>query len=75
MLVYIKVGSVTTAQRAASVLHEAGVIAVIKRIENPQSGDGCGYVIGVEEKRLLKAKNILRGRGIKVLGEYSDDLS
>ena len=75
MLIYIKIGSVTTAQRAASVLREAGINAVIKRIENPREGDGCGYVVGVNEKKLLKAKNILRQRGIKVLGVYNDDLS
>lgn len=75
MLVYIKIGSITTAQRAASLLRDARINAVLKRIENPQSGDGCGYMVGVNKKNLFKAKNILGRRGIKILGVLDDDLS
>lgn len=75
MFEYIKIGSITTAQRAASALRSAGVNAVIKRIENPQKGDGCGYMVGVDSKKLYKAQNVLRQRGIKTLGVYSDGIS
>jgi transcription antitermination factor NusA-like protein len=75
MLIYIKLGSITTAQRAAALLREGGINAVIKRIENPQAGDGCGYMVGVNEKNFFKVKNILGRRGIKILGVQNDDIS
>ncbi len=75
MFVYIKIGSITTAQRAAYVLRENGINAVIKRIEKPKEGDGCGYVVSINKNNIMKAKNALRRRGIKILGVFDDDLS
>ena len=40
MNLYIKVGSITNAQRAKSVLNKNSVKAVIQRLENPVPGDG-----------------------------------
>lgn len=47
MTLYIKVGSITNAQRAYSVLRTKGYKSQIKRLENPTAQDGCGYVVAV----------------------------
>lgn len=47
MNLYIKVGSITNAQRAISVLRSKGFKPILKRIENPSPGDGCGYALEV----------------------------
>lgn len=67
MSLYIKVGSITNAQRAHSILQRNSVKAYVQRLENPQPGDGCGYVLKAEEngKNLIQ---ILERNGVKVLG-------
>ncbi|MDD6728292.1 MAG: DUF3343 domain-containing protein [Eubacteriales bacterium] len=64
---YIKVGSVTNAQRAQRLLRSKGYRAQIKRIENPSPSDGCGYAV------LVKANDdapleILSSGGIEIKG-------
>ena len=49
MYLYIKVGSITNAQRAKTVLNKNKIKASVKRLENPKPGDGCGYVVKAEE--------------------------
>lgn len=66
MFYYIKVGSITNAQRARSALHARSLKAQIKRLEDPKPGDGCGYVLMVENAD--KAVSILNKAGIRVLG-------
>lgn len=66
MVYYIKIGSITNAQRARSVLHAKSVKAQIKRLENPGPGDGCGYVIEVEDAET--AVSVLKRSGLRVLG-------
>ena len=67
MNLYIKVGSITNAQRAKSVLNKNSVKAVIQRLENPVPGDGCGYVIRTEDnEHHIKAH--LERNGIRILG-------
>lgn len=63
----IKVGSVTTAQRGKRILHSKGYSAKIKRIENPQPTDGCGYLISVKSDD-DSVVNILKNAGIRVIG-------
>ena len=66
MVYYIKIGSITNAQRARSVLHAKSVNAQIRRLENPGPGDGCGYVIAVEDAD--EAVRILNKAGLRILG-------
>lgn len=66
MVYYIKIGSITNAQRARSVLHAKSVKAKIKRLENPGPGDGCGYVLEVDD--IDAALSVLRRSGLRVLG-------
>ena len=66
MVYYIKIGSITNAQRARSVLHAKSVNGQIRRSENPGPGDGCGYVIAVEDAD--EAVRILNKAGLRILG-------
>lgn len=66
MVYYIKIGSITNAQRARSVLHAKSVNGQIRRLVNPGPGDGCGYVIAVEDAD--EAVRILHKAGLRILG-------
>lgn len=66
MFYYIKIGSITNAQRARSVLHAKSINSQIRRLENPKPGDGCGYVIKVEDED--SAVSALRKAGLRILG-------
>lgn len=44
---YIKVGSITNAQRGQSLLRSRGYKPMIRKIEKPNHVDGCGYAIEV----------------------------
>lgn len=48
MNLYIKVGSITNAQRGMRALKKHGYKPTIKKIDNPSPGDGCGYVLVVK---------------------------
>lgn len=67
MNLYIKVGSITNAQRAKSVLNKNSIKAYIQRLDNPAPGDGCGYVIRADNSG-KNAEEILRRNGIRILG-------
>lgn len=67
MFLYIKIGSVTNAQRAVSVLKRNKIKAHIIRMNNPQPGDGCGYMIKVR-KEDGDSVHILQDNGIRILG-------
>lgn len=63
MDLYIKVGSITNAQRGQKLLRKYGYKPQIKKIENPSQTDGCGYLIRVaadsdEPVELLKKNRI-----------------
>ena len=66
MKTVIKVGSVTSAQRAVNVLKSSGCNAQISRLENPSAGDGCGYVVVVPSE--CKAIDILNRNKVRILG-------
>lgn len=67
MFLYIKIGSVTNAQRAVSVLKKNKIKAQIIRMDNPQPGDGCGYMIKVSKEE-GDSVHILQNNGIRILG-------
>lgn len=67
MSLYIKAGSVTNAQRAKGLLQRNGIKSYMQRLENPAPGDGCGYVLRVED-RGANVVELLERNGIKILG-------
>ncbi len=67
MVLYIKVGSVTNAQRAQKIFSAKGYKSKIKRIENPDKNEGCGYAVEVETKDEAPVE-ILEKNRIKVRG-------
>ncbi|MDE5995311.1 MAG: DUF3343 domain-containing protein [Eubacterium sp.] len=67
MYLYIKVGAITNAQRAKSVLNKNRIKASVIRLENPKPGDGCGYVVKAEESN-KDIIGILEKNSIRVLG-------
>lgn len=68
MLLAIKVGSVTNAQRGAKILRSKGYRPVISRVENPQPSDGCGYVLKISTSDREKVIDILKRNNISILG-------
>ena len=66
MIYYIKIGSITNAQRARSALHAKSIKARIKRLEDPKPGDGCGYVLVVHDAD--ESVSVLKRAGIRILG-------
>lgn len=67
MVLYIKLGSVTNAQRAYKILYSSGYKPRIKRIENPDKSEGCGYAVELacdDEKPIdILEKNRMKIRG------------
>lgn len=68
MNLYIKVGSITNAQRAKSVLMKYSVRSQVQRAEQIKQGDGCGYMIKVYDDDEDKILKILKNNGINSLG-------
>lgn len=64
----IKVGAITNAQRGSRVLKYKGYKPVVTRISNPKPGDGCGFVLRIEEKDVAAALEILKHNGIRIMG-------
>lgn len=67
MNLYIKVGSITNAQRAQKILRSKGYRAQIKKIDNPSPGDGCGYALLVDTQS-DEPLTILKKNGISIRG-------
>lgn len=67
MVLYIKVGSVTNAQRGHKILSTKGYKSRIKRIENPDRSEGCGYALEVDANDETPVE-ILEKNRIKVRG-------
>lgn len=74
MLLTIKVGSITNAQRGQRLLHTYGYKASIKRIENPSKAEGCGYALSLTANSNDPVK-ILQKNGVAVRGVDTDDIS
>ncbi|MDE6659826.1 MAG: DUF3343 domain-containing protein [Eubacterium sp.] len=68
MYLYIKVGSITNAQRAKSILNKNRIKASVIRLENPKPGDGCGYAVKAEDRGDKDVIEILKNYSIRVLG-------
>lgn len=68
MLLGIKVGSVTNAQRGAKTLRQKGYKPSISRDRKPQPTDGCGYVIEVKSESREEVIKLLKDNGISVTG-------
>lgn len=71
MNLYIKVGSITNAQRGQRLLRSNGYKPIIRKIENPSKSDGCGYALEVNADdetpvEILK-KNRINIRGVEEL--------
>lgn len=70
MNLYIKVGSITNAQRGQRVLRSNGYKAKISKIENPSKTDGCGYALEVssDDKKPVEIleKNRIMIRGVEM---------
>lgn len=68
MSLYIKVGSITNAQRSQRALRQSGYKSIIKKIENPSKEDGCGYIVIVnaytEEPIFILQKEGIQIRGV-----------
>lgn len=68
MTFYIKVGSITNAQRSQRALKQQGYKSLIKKLENPSPQDGCGYVVVVntytEEPLQILIKEGIQIRGV-----------
>ncbi len=68
MTLYIKVGSITNAQRSQRALKQQGYKSIIKKLENPSPQDGCGYVVAVntytEEPLQILIKEGIQIRGV-----------
>ncbi len=62
MSLYIKVGSVTNAQRGLKLLRSKGYKVQMKRIENPSKADGCGYALEVSADDDVPVKLLEKGR-------------
>lgn len=65
--VFFKVSSITNAQRGQKILASYGIPSQIQRIQNPRSGDGCGYTILVSSSA-SKAQQLLIENGIRIVG-------
>ena len=69
MTLYIKVGSITNAQRSQRSLRQNGYKSIIKKLENPSPQDGCGYMVVVntytEEPISILIKEGIQIRGVE----------
>jgi len=71
----IKVGSVTLAMKGRDLLQKNGYKAYLTRNPKPTDGEGCGYLIYVNnlDERCFK---ILQKNGIRIMGtvDFGDSL-
>ena len=68
MLYRVKLGTITNAQRARSVLKQRGVKSNIVRIQNPNKSDGCGYALKINTDNIDEIVSIIREEGIHLTG-------
>lgn len=67
MNLYIKVGSVTNAQRGQRALRSKGYKAQIARVDNMTAKDGCGWMLVVRSYD-NEPVSILEDEGIMIRG-------
>ncbi|MEL4105940.1 DUF3343 domain-containing protein [Oscillospiraceae bacterium CM] len=67
--------SLTYAQRSAKALERAGITAIITKIPQHVSSDGCGYCVKVSAKHLSDALVLLKDAALyplKIFVLYAD---
>lgn len=64
---FIKVSSVTNAQRAQKILRENGLTSYIERSSARKNGEGCGYAVIVKSNE-EQALELIRENGIRIVG-------
>ncbi len=67
MTLYIKVGSVTNAQRGQRALRSKGYKAQVSRVDSIGAKDGCGWALSVKSDDSEPIR-ILENEGIKIRG-------
>ena len=65
MTLYIKVGSITNAQRSQRTLRQKGYKSIIKKLENPSPQDGYMVVVNTYTEEPI---SILIKEGIQIRG-------
>lgn len=65
--------SLTYAQRAERLLERAGIYAVVKKVPQSASPEGCAYGVMVRSKNLAQAQAILAKNAVEMRGamEYN----
>ncbi len=62
--------SLTYAQRAAKSLEHAGITAIVTKVPQHISPDGCGYCVKVSSKNISNALVALKNAGLYPLKIY-----
>jgi rhodanese-related sulfurtransferase len=62
--------SLTYAQRAAKALEHAGITAIVTKVPQHISSDGCGYCVKVSSKYFSNALVVLQNAGLYPLKIY-----
>ncbi len=63
--------SVTSAQRAVSILKHSGIPGGIVKLPQEYLAYGCGYAVKVTKRFALKSNEILSNSGIEITGVYA----
>jgi len=61
---YLTFRSLTAAQRAHRALRRVGIPSRLERAPEGMSSLGCGYVLRLRERELIRAAELLRRQGI-----------
>lgn len=67
--------SLTYAQRTAKILERAGITAIVTRVPQHLSSDGCGYCVKISSKNISNALIALKNAElypIKIYVLYAD---
>lgn len=68
---YITFRSVTFAQRGESALRRAGIECTLQRTPRWMEERGCGYSLGLRQKDVMPATELLRENGIDFRKVYA----
>jgi hypothetical protein len=67
--------SLTYAQRTAKILERAGITAIVTKVPQRISSDGCGYCVKVSQKNISNALVALKNAElypVKIFVLYAD---
>ena len=71
--VQITVRSLTYGQKGIRLLHKAGITAYLRRAPKKIAEYGCGYSIGLREKSVRNAVEVLRNNAIPISGVWREN--